>query len=143
MEKIAFKGIFTDEIRELFRKRREECRISYHKLAAIINTSWLTISNWENGKTRKCHHSFVGKVSMFLNGELDMDARIASVKFCNPNTNSHEPPSLNAQEILFKIRHTYNFCADSEKLRKQLIERILEVSRQTLIQYIYSIREDA
>ena len=143
MDKIAFKGVFTDEIRELFRKRREACHISYHKLAAIIDTSWLTISNWENGKTRKCHHSFIGKVSMFLNGELDMDAKIASGKFHKSPGLSNEPPATPPQSLLFKIRHTYNFCADSEQIRSQLLERILEVSRQTLLQYINAIRDKA
>ncbi len=141
MERIAFKGIFTDEIRKVFKKRREACHISYHKLAAIINTSWLTISKWENGKTRKCHHSFVGKVTMFLNGELDIDAKTVSGKFRKANRNNTELPSWNSQIILQKIRHTYNFCASSENIRNQLLERIIEESKKTLLQYINTIQE--
>ncbi|MBQ7651961.1 MAG: hypothetical protein IJS15_13435 [Victivallales bacterium] len=143
MEKIAFKGIFTDEIREVFKKRREACHISYHKLAALLNTSWLTISNWENGRTHKCHQSFIGKVSMFLNGELDIDAKLASGKFHKSLMQQQATVASNTQNILFKIRHTYNFCAGSESIRNQLVRRIIEESRKTLLQYISTIREKA
>ena len=143
MDKIDFNGYFSDEIRELFRRRREECHISYRKLAALINTSWLTVSNWENGRIRKCHRSFVSKVAMFLNGELDIDAKKASGKYHKVLSEIPDLPSWNIQNILLKIRNTYQFCSHSEDIRNQLIERILEQSKKTLLQYINSIQNNS
>ena len=80
---------------------------------------------------------------MFLNGELDIDAKTASGKFRKANRKNTELPAWNTQIILQKIRHTYNFCASSENIRNQLLERIIKESKKTLLQYINTIQEKA
>ncbi len=136
MERVNFNGVFTDEIRMIFRKRREEYLISYHKLAALLNTSWLTVRNWEIGNRRKCHNSFIHKITLFLNGEMKLQASLISGKYRRKKLQSFNQPSQSAQRLLKRIRHTYGLCASSPQIQSQMIARILKQSKETLRLYI-------
>ena len=136
MERVNFNGVFTDEIRMIFRKRREEYLISYHKLAALLDTSWLTVRNWENGNRRKCHDSFIPKISLFLNGEMKVQASLISGRFRKKELQSPSQQPQPTQHLMKRIRHTYGLCANSPQIQDEMISRILKESKEALRQYI-------
>ena len=139
MGKIIFNGTFTDEIRREFRRRRTEYGLSYHRLAELFNTSWLSVRNWEIGKSKSCHSLLVSKVSQFLNGELAIEAKLATRKFARAKRRPHPCNLRFTQHLLHKIRDTYNACSDSEAIRNAMLERILKESKETLRQFINTL----
>ncbi len=140
MGKIVFNGTFSDEIRREFRRRRAEYGLSYRRLAELFNTSWLTVRNWEIGKSKSCHCLLASKVSQFLNGELANEAKLLSRKFARAKRRPHPSYSRFTQHILHKIRDTYNACSDSEAIRNAMLERIMKESRETLRQFINTLK---
>ena len=133
MELEGFTGTFTDEFRKMMHERRKADGLSYSKLADLLQVSWLTIRNWEKGKSCKCHPSKITRVRNYLNGRLTMaqdsrnypDLRVKTMRRFNGF-------SENKVEMLDKICKIYDICSQSKLLREKLVQEIMRLSSEAL-----------
>ena len=67
----VFNGIFHEEIRQAFIRKRRELGVTYSQIGDLLNINRSTIRKWEHGETTACHGRYITAVQNFLNGEYD------------------------------------------------------------------------
>ncbi len=133
---MEFTGVFTEEIRLRFQSKRKADRLSYSELGKLLKVTWLTVRNWEKGKTHKCQPAKVLGVQNYLNGHFDMlrEQQFARAKRIEQElTNSAFIQSK--LEMLEKISKIYEICSKSRELRQQLINEIRRLSREAIASF--------
>ncbi len=67
----VFNGVFHEEIRQAFIRKRRELGVTYSQIADLLNINRSTIRKWECGDTTTCHGKYIAAVQGFLNGAYD------------------------------------------------------------------------
>ena len=131
-----FTGVFTEEIRLRFQAKRKADRLSYSELGKLLKVTWLTVRNWEKGKTRKCQPAKVLGVRNYLNGRYDMlrEKQLARVKRIELELTDSAFIQRKI-DMLEKISKIYEICSQSRELRQQLINEIRRLSREAIASF--------
>ena len=67
----TFNGVFHEEIRQAFIRKRRELGVTYSQIADLLNINRSTIRKWEHGNTTTCHGKYIAAIQGFLNGAYD------------------------------------------------------------------------
>ena len=63
--RVKFNGTFTEEVRRLIKRKREELGLPYLAIAEYFKINWSTFRKWESGETVKIDTQtgkFLGRV---------------------------------------------------------------------------------
>ncbi len=131
-----FTGVFTEEIRLRFQAKRKADRLSYSELGKLLKVTWLTVRNWEKGKTRKCQPAKVLGVQNYLNGRFDMLREKQVVRVRHVEQELTNSAFIQRKiDMLEKISKIYEICSQSRELRQQLINEIRRLSREAIASF--------
>ena len=128
---IRFDCKFTDEIRKVFKEKREALGMTYSTLAEILDVNWSTVRKWETGKTQYCNIRHRPLIEEFLNGKLDIFFKQYHNEELARNALSRNL-SPKIASVLEKIENTYKLCADYPELCENLWKGLDSLSVQTL-----------
>ena len=131
-----FTGEFTEEFRLSLHAKRKADRLSYSELGKLLKVTWLTVRNWEKGKTRKCQPAKVLALRNYLNGRFDMlrKQQVARAKRFEQQLTDRAFIQRKI-EMLDKISKVYEICSHSRELRQQLINEIRRISREAIASF--------
>lgn len=133
---MEFTGEFTDEIRECLQAKRKADRLSYAELGKLLKVTWLTVRNWEKGKTRKCQPAKVLAVRNYLNGHFDKMREQQVTRAARFEQQLTDAAFIQRKiEMLDKISKIYEICSQSRELRMQLISEIRRISREAIASF--------
>ena len=132
-KRIKFTCQFTDEIRQLIRRKRNQLGLSYAQMADFLGINWTTIRKWEKGPTGYCELVYRPKIEGFINGDFDDD-------FIDKGTlasKGYEPPMPEAVYQCFeRIAGVCTLCNGNETIIQELVEHVDEATRKALSELI-------
>ncbi len=131
-----FMGVFTDGFRQMLHAKRKADRLSYSELGKLLKVTWLTVRNWEKGKTRKCQPSKILSVRYYLNGRFDSMRKQTVMPVTTIEQQLNDRAFIQRKiEMLDKISKIYEICSQSRELRQQLINEIRRLSREAIASF--------
>jgi hypothetical protein len=137
--RIKFDGTFTEDIRRLMKKKREELGLPYLTVAQYFSVNWSTFRKWENGETVNCGLRHRPLIEAFINGDLDKELKAiytaSSVKY--PST----APSK-VYQAMERIANTYTLCAQNPSIGETMLEKIEQIAMDTLKHLIVASRNN-
>ena len=133
---MEFTGEFTEEIRQSLQEKRKADRLSYAELGKLLKVTWLTVRNWEKGKTRKCQPAKVLSVRDYLNGRFDKLREQQLTRATRFEQQLTDSAFIQRKiEMLDKISKIYEICSQSRELRQQLINEIRRISKEAIASF--------
>ena len=137
--RIKFNGTFTDEIRKLMKKKREELGLPYLTIAQYFTINWSTFRKWESGETTNCGLRHRPLIEAFINGELDKELKAIytaqSVKYP-----SSTPSKV--YQAMERIANTYTLCAQNPSIGESMLEKIEQIAMDTLKHLVVASRNN-
>ena len=137
--RIKFNGTFTDEIRRLMKKKREELGLPYLTIAQYFKINWSTFRKWESGETVNCGLRHRPLIESFINGELDTDLKSLSA------ANSAKYPTTTSSKVyqaMERIANTYTLCAQNPSIGENMLEKIEQIAMDTLKHLVVASRNN-
>jgi hypothetical protein len=127
--RVKFSGTFTDEIRRLMKKKREELGLPFLTIAQFFKINWSTFRKWETGETINCGLRHRPLIESFINGDLDADLQslYASTSAKYPNTTSSK-----VYQAMERVANTYTLCANNPGIGENMLTKIEQIAMDTL-----------
>ncbi len=135
--RVKFSGTFTDEIRMLMKKKREELGLPYLTIAQFFKINWSTFRKWENGETVNCGLRHRPLIEAFLNGELDDDLKSLY------SANAAKYPTTTSSKVyqaMERVANTYTLCAQNPTIGENMLAKIEQIAMDTLKHLVFSSR---
>lgn len=137
--RIKFDGTFTEDIRRLMKKKREELGLPFLTVAQYFTVNWSTFRKWESGEIVNCGLRHRPLIESFINGDLDKELKAiytaSSVKY--PST----APSK-VYQAMERVANTYTLCAQNPSIGEAMLEKIEQIAMDTLKHLIVASRNN-
>jgi DNA-binding transcriptional regulator YiaG len=127
--RVKFNGTFTEEVRRLIKRKREELGLPYLAIAEYFKINWSTFRKWESGETVNCGLRHRPIVEAFINGDLDDELR--SLYASNSNKYSASTPSK-VYQAMERVANTYTLCARDPDIGENMLTKIEQIAMDTL-----------
>ena len=130
--RIAFNCYFTSTVRHLFRQKRIQLGLPYHRLAEFFGVNWSTIRKWEMGPTKVSEVVYRPKIEGFINGDYDRILK-SDMEMRNTDDELYELPSSSPiYQCMEHIATAYQLCQHDEDITNDFISEIEDVSRRAI-----------
>ena len=137
--RIKFGGTFTDEIRRLMKKKREELGLPYYTIAQYFTINWSTFRKWENGETINCGLRNRPLIEAFINGDLDKELK--AIYTANSVKYPSSAPSK-VYQAMERVANTYTLCAQNPSIGETMLEKIEQIAMDTLKHLVAASRNN-
>ena len=138
--RIKFDGTFTNEIRRLMKKKREELGLPYYTIAQYFTVNWSTFRKWENGETSNCGLRHRPLIEGFING--DMDKELKAIYAAQSVKYPSSTPSK-VYQAMERVANTYTLCAQNPSIGESMLEKIEQIAMDTLKHLVAASRNNA
>lgn len=119
---ISFDGRFTDQIRQILRRKRIELGLPYHRAARFLGVNWSTFRKWEQGPTECCELYCRNKLENFINGKYDNQLRELYHRRHMRGYSEIMPNVIS--ECMERVTNAYRLCRQRPELRKDLLQQV-------------------
>ena len=135
--RVKFTGTFTEEIRRLIKKKREELGLTYLTIAQFFKINWSTFRKWENGETINCGLRHRPLIEAFINGDLDTELQSLYASSSNkyPNTSSSK-----VYQAMERVANTYTLCSQNPAIGENMLTKIEQIAMDTLKHLVIASR---
>ena len=135
--RVKFTGTFTEEIRRLIKKKREELGLTYLTIAQFFKINWSTFRKWENGETINCGLRHRPLIEAFINGDLDTELQSLYASSSNkyPNTSSSK-----VYQAMERVANTYTLCSQNPDIGESMLTKIEQIAMDTLKHLVIASR---
>ena len=135
--RIKFSGTFTEEIRRLLKKKREELGLPYLSIAQYFKINWSTFRKWESGETVNCGLRHRPLIEAFINGDLDNELK--SLYSANSGKYPAATPSK-VYQAMERVANTYTLCAQNPAIGENMLAKIEQIAMDTLKHLVFASR---